>query len=132
MIDADGVSRVIFTFDEFELDIACGELRRGPAVVPLEPRAFALLSVLVEHHDRLVTREEIIDTAWDGRVVSEAAISTGVKTVRKALGDDGVRQQYIRTLRGRGFRFVGRVRIAPRPRRGGSGIAGRSGGPDVR
>ena len=93
---------MIFTFDEFELDIACGELRRDEKVVPLEPRAFALLSVLVEHHDRLVTREEIIDTAWDGRVVSDAAISTGIKSVRKALGDDGVLQKYIRTLRGRG------------------------------
>lgn len=112
MAHAELASHVIFTFDEFELDLACGELRRGAAIVPLEPRAFALLSVLVEHHDRLVTREELIDTAWDGRIVSDAAISTGVKSVRKALGDDGTRQKYVRTLHGRGFRFVGPVRLA--------------------
>ena len=112
---------MIFIFDDFELDMACGELRRGAAIVPLEPRAFALLCVLVEHHDRLVTREEIIDTAWDGRVVSDAAISTGVKSVRKALGDDGVHQKYVRTLRGRGFRFVGQVRL--KSTRGGEATA---------
>lgn len=103
---------MIFTFDEFELDIACAELRRGSDIVPVEPRAFALLSVLVEHHDRLVTREEIIDSAWDGRIVSDAAIATCVKAARKALGDDGTCQKYIRTVHGRGFRFVGQVRLA--------------------
>lgn len=104
--------RMIFTFDEFELDLACGELRRGGATVSIEPRAFALLSLLVEHHDRLVTREEMIDKAWDGRIVSDAAISTAVKSARKAMGDDGVQQKYIRTSHGRGFRFVRQVRMA--------------------
>lgn len=104
---------MIFKFDGFELDLARGELRRGPLEVPMEPRAFALLSLLVENHDRLVSREEILDTVWDRRVVTDGAISTAVKSVRKALGDDGVRQKYIRTLRGRGFRFTGHVRMAP-------------------
>jgi len=106
---------MIFTFDEYELDIRCAELRRGDVVLPLEPRAFALLSLLVEHHDRLVTRDEIIDKAWDGRIVSDAAIATAIKSVRKALGDDGAQQKYIRTLRGRGLRFVWPVRISPGP-----------------
>lgn len=106
---------MIFTFDNFKLDIACCELRRGEDTVPIEPRAFSLLSLLVEHGERLVTREEIIDTVWDGRIVSDAAISTAVKSARKALGDDGARQQYIRTVHGRGFRFVGHARIALAP-----------------
>jgi TolB-like protein len=105
---------MIFVFDQFELDMGCSELRLGQAEVPLEPRAFALLCLLVENHDRLVTHEEIIEKAWDGRIVSDSAISTGIKFVRRALGDDGVSQKYVRTIRGRGFRFVARVRILPR------------------
>jgi TolB-like protein/Flp pilus assembly protein TadD len=104
---------MIFEFDQFELDIRRNEFRRDQVRLPLEPRSFALLYLLVENHDRLVTREEIIEKAWDGRIVSDTAISTVIKTVRKALGDDGVSQRYIRTIRGRGFRFVARVRIRP-------------------
>lgn len=102
---------MIFEFVNFELDIRCSELRRDQAVLPLEPRAFSLLCLLVENHDRLVTKDEIIEKAWDGRVVSDTAISTAIKSVRKALGDDGARQEYVRTVRSRGFRFVTRVRI---------------------
>lgn len=104
---------MIFVFDQFELDLQRGELRHSNTEVPLEPRAFSLLCLLVENHDRLVTRDEIIEKAWDGRIVSDSAISTGIKSVRKALGDDGVSQKYVRTIRGRGLRFVARVRILP-------------------
>jgi len=104
---------MIFVFEEFELDLGCGELRRGQEETPLEPRAFSLLCLLVENHGHLVTRDEMLEKAWDGRIVSDTAISTAIKSVRKALGDDGVSQKYIRTVRGRGFRFVPRVRILP-------------------
>lgn len=102
-----------FVFDQFELDTRRGELRADGRQQPLEPRAFGLLCLLVENHDRLVSKDEIVEKAWDGRVVTDSAISTGIKSVRKALGDDGEAQKYVRTVRGRGFRFVASVKILP-------------------
>lgn len=83
-----------------------GLLLRSGKDVAIEPRAFDLLSLLVANQDRMVHKDEIVEKVWGGRIVSEAAISTVIKTTRKALGDDGVTQKYIRTLRGRGLRFV--------------------------
>ena len=100
-----------FAFEEFVLDTRKGELRRGEEEQPLEPRAFGLLCLLVENHDRLVSKDEILEKVWDGRVVTDSAVSTVIKTVRKALGDDGDAQKYVRTVRGRGFRFVAPIRI---------------------
>jgi len=101
-----------FLFEEFSLDIRRGDLRLGDEERPLEPRAFALLCLLVENHDRLVSKDEILEKVWDGRIVTESAVSTVVKALRKALGDDGEAQRFVRTVRGRGFRFVSPVRIA--------------------
>jgi DNA-binding winged helix-turn-helix (wHTH) protein len=99
-------------FDDFVLDTRRGDLRFGESEQPLEPRAFNVLSLLVENHDRLVSKEEILEKVWDGRIVTDSAVSTVVKAVRKVLGDDGDIQKYVRTVRGRGFRFVSKVRIA--------------------
>lgn len=96
-----------YHFDPFTLDTDRGLLLQADRDIPIEPRAFDLLSLLVENHDRMVSRDEIIAKIWDGRVVSDAALSTVIKTTRKVLGDDGHAQKYIRTLRGRGVRFVG-------------------------
>lgn len=98
-----------YCFDAHELDLARGELRSDGLVVPVEPRVFALLSLLVEQRDRLVTREELIEKVWDGRVVSDAALASCLKSARRALGDDGQSQRYLRTVHGRGVRFVGTV-----------------------
>jgi TolB-like protein len=100
-------------FDGFLLDTRRGDLRFGEHERPLEPRAFSLLSLLVENHDRLVSRDEILEKIWDGRIVTDSAVSTVLKAVRRALGDDGEAQKYIRTVRGRGFRFVAPVKILP-------------------
>jgi len=100
-------------FDDFVLDTRRGDLRAGGQEQALEPRAFGLLCLLVENHDRLVSKDEILEKVWDGRIVTDSAVSTVVKTVRKALGDDGDAQKYVRTVRGRGFRFVAPVRIRP-------------------
>lgn len=99
-----------YSFDAFTLDLGCGELRKGDIGVSVEPRAFALLSYLVEHRDRLITKDELVETLWDGRVVSDAAVSTVVKSARRAIDDDGTAQKYIRTLHGRRFRFVGEAK----------------------
>ena len=98
-------------FEDFLLDTRRGDLRLGDDERPLEPRAFSLLCLLVENHERLVSKDEILEKVWDGRIVTDSAVSTVVKAVRKALGDDGDAQRFVRTVRGRGFRFVAPVRI---------------------
>ncbi|MEZ5972912.1 MAG: winged helix-turn-helix domain-containing protein [Hyphomonadaceae bacterium] len=103
---------MIYAFDDFELDAQKVELRGNGAAIALEPQVFALLLLLVENQDRLVSRDEIIEKVWDSRIVSDSALSSRIKALRAALGDDGKAQRYIRTLHGRGFRFVGEARLA--------------------
>ena len=73
-MDADRPS--VSRFEDFELDPATAELRKGGDVVALEPQVFDLLALLVKHHDRVVTRDEIIAQVWSGRIVSDSAISS--------------------------------------------------------
>jgi TolB-like protein len=103
---------MIYRFGSFELDMATAELRRDGAACPVEPQVFALLALLVENRERLVSKDEIIEKVWDGRVVSDSAVASRVKTARKLLGDDGKAQRYIRTVHSRGFRFVADVKAA--------------------
>ena len=100
------LAAVIYRFGEFELDLARAELRAGGTPRPLEPQVFALLVHLVENRDRLVSRDELLEKVWDGRIVSDAAIASRIKSARQALGDDGTAQRYIRTAHRQGFRFV--------------------------
>jgi TolB-like protein len=117
---------MLYLFDDFELDAAKVELRAAGAAVPVEPQVFALLHLLVDNRDRLVSRDEIIEKVWDGRVVSDSALDSRIKSVRRALRDDGKAQRLVRTVHGRGFRFVGDVsvvaaverRVATEERRG--------------
>jgi DNA-binding winged helix-turn-helix (wHTH) protein len=102
---------MILDFAPFTLDTGRAELRNGDAVVALEPKVYALLRLLVENHDRVVSRDEMIAVVWGGRFISDAAVSTALKQVRRALGDDGAAQVFIRTLHGMGHRFVAPVRI---------------------
>jgi hypothetical protein len=84
----------------------------------LEPQAFDVLAYLVSHRDRVVPKEELMDGVWGGRFVSETAVTSRIKQVRRALGDDGHSQRMIRTQHGRGYRFVAPVearRYCPRP-----------------
>src|SRR5215469_12840128 len=104
---------MIHFFDDFELDTAKVELRKSGAAIAIEPQVFALLRVLVENRDRVVTKEEIVDLVWGGRIVSDSAISSRIKSARQALGDDGSAQQAIRTVHGVGFRFMRDVAAAP-------------------
>ena len=93
-----------FLFSEFELDEAPLELRRRGREVVLQLTPLRILSLLVAHSTRIVTKSEMLHFVWAGVSVSDAAISTGLKHLRRALGDDGRRQQIIQTLRGRGYR----------------------------
>jgi len=104
------LSAMLYRFDTFELDLDRGELRDADRPVAVEPQVFALLALLIENRDRLVSRDELIEKVWDGRVVSEAALSSRIKVARQALSDDGKTQRYIRTVHRRGFRFVADVK----------------------
>ncbi len=101
---------MIYAFDIFELDTGKAELRKGGAVVAVEPQVFQLLVFLAENADRLVSKEEIAKTIWAGRVVSDSAISSRIKSARQVLGDDGTAQKFIKTVHGRGLRFIERVK----------------------
>lgn len=100
---------MIFAINNCTIDTAAYEIRRDGKVVPVEPQVFDLLVLLLENSGRLVTKDEIIERIWNGRIVSEAAVSTRIKAVRQAIGDDGASQACIRTVRGRGFRVVTKV-----------------------
>jgi len=80
---------MMYRFGAFELDLAAVELRCAGEALSLEPQVFGLLALLVENRDRLVSKDEIVEKVWDGRVVSDAAIASRVKSARHALGDDG-------------------------------------------
>jgi DNA-binding winged helix-turn-helix (wHTH) protein len=98
-----------FRFGDFEIDIARQELRRAGRRVAIEPQVFDLLVHLVRNCDRIVTKDELIETIWQGRIVSEAALSSHISAARRAIGDSGQSQSLIRTQHKRGFRFVGAV-----------------------
>lgn len=101
---------MIFAFEEFQLDADRAVLLRDGEEQKIEPKAFALLQFLVENGDRLLSKDEIIDQVWDGRIVSEAAISSAIKAIRQVLDDDGVAQRFVRTVHGRGYRFAADVK----------------------
>ena len=98
-----------FRFADFEIDLARQELRRSGAAVSVEPQVFDLLVHLIRNRDRIVSKDELIKAIWQGRIISEAAFSSCISAVRRAIGDDGKTQTFIRTHHKRGFRFVGDV-----------------------
>lgn len=102
---------MILAFADVEIDLGKGEIRRGGTEVRAAPRVVALLHLLAENSDRIVTKDEIVEKIWDGRIISESAISTSIKEARQAIGDDGARQAYVRTMHGQGFRCVAEVRV---------------------
>ncbi|HEX5378633.1 MAG TPA: winged helix-turn-helix domain-containing protein [Phenylobacterium sp.] len=111
---------MIYRFGASSLDTLKCELRRGDIPIPLEPQVFALLRLLIEHRDRLVSRDEILDRIWGGRIVSDESLASRIKSARRAIGDSGGDQLQIRTLPKLGYRFVAEVEeicgTAPLPR----------------
>lgn len=102
-----------YAFGGHRLDVERRELRRGEALIGLEPQVFDLLVYLVEHRDRVVGKDDLLKAVWGGRIVSDAALATRINAVRRAIGDDGGKQHLIRTLPRKGFRFVAKVRETP-------------------
>ena len=115
---------MIFQFGVCELDVARAELRRGGKVQPVEPQVFELLVYLVKSRDRVLSRDELNDAIWAGRIVTDAALNSCIKAARDAIGDDGRTQLCIRTKYRKGYRFVAAVseiRTAPPASRAGTG-----------
>src|SRR5215203_2865983 len=104
-----GEQFVVFAFGDYRLDIERRELRRGGECVDLAPKVFDLLTFLVQHRDRVVTKDDLLQAVWGGRIVSESAITTRINAVRRAVGDDGATQRLVRTFTRKGVRFMGEV-----------------------
>lgn len=96
---------MILTFGEFQLDSDRFELRRNGQLRKVEPKVFDLVAHFAKNPGRVFSRDDLVASVWHGRVVSDATVSTCIKNARKAVGDSGVAQRYIKTVRGRGFRF---------------------------
>lgn len=97
---------MIFRFADLEVDLSTRELRSAGARLSIEPKVFDVLVLLIEKRDRVVSKDELIEQVWDGRFISDSAVSTAIKAVRQAINDDGRTQRFVRTVHGRGFRFV--------------------------
>src|SRR4029453_17488808 len=98
-----------FRFGDIVLDGTQRELRSGTTLVPIEPQVFDLLEFLIRNRDRVVSKDDLVASVWRGRVVSDSAIAARINAARRAVGDDGEQQRWIRTIAGKGFRFVGDV-----------------------
>ena len=99
-----------YKFENYTLDVERRELRCDGIIRSVEPQVFDLLHFLIKNRDRVVSREDIFQAVWRGRIVSEAVLGTRINAARIAIGDDGTQQRLIKTLPRNGFRFTGAVR----------------------
>ena len=104
-VDSSGSGNTV-RFGAYELDLDAHELRDDGARVPMEPQVFDVLAYLATRPGRMITKEELLDEIWGDRFVSPSALNSRIKSARAATGDDGKRQEVIRTVHGRGFMFV--------------------------
>jgi DNA-binding winged helix-turn-helix (wHTH) protein/tetratricopeptide (TPR) repeat protein len=104
---------VNFLFGQFELDARGYKLRREGDDVPLQPKVFDAIRYLVENHDRVVLKEELLEALWPGEHVNDTAVPWTISRARKALGQGPDAKYPIETVRGRGYRFSGQVMQAP-------------------
>lgn len=113
----------VYRFDRFTVEPHTGRLRRGDAVVPVEPRVFSILLFLVENRGRLVGKEEIFEEVWKDTLVTDSALTRALARLRKALDDDPREPRYVETVHSRGYRFLAGVEVLE---------AACAAGPDVR
>ena len=106
-----GGANMQLLFCDHTLDPDRRELRRGSEPIAVEPQVFDLLIHLIRNRDRVVSKDDLIASVWDGRIVSESTLTSRINAARKAIGDSGEEQKLIRTIARRGFRFVGEVRM---------------------
>ena len=104
-----------YLFEEYAFDTDRRELHRGADVVSVAPQVFDLLDYLIRNRERVVSKDDLINAIWNGRIVSDAALTTRLNVARSAIGDSGEEQRLIKTLPRKGFRFVGPVLEAQGP-----------------
>jgi DNA-binding winged helix-turn-helix (wHTH) protein/tetratricopeptide (TPR) repeat protein len=100
-----------YVFAEYELDTRLYELRHAGQPCKLEPQVFNVLLYLIEHRERVVTKDELLEQLWPNQFISEVTLNHRVMAARKAIGDSGRAQRCIKTVHGRGYRFIAEVRI---------------------
>jgi TolB-like protein len=100
---------VPFLFEDYCLDPDRRELKRGSELIAVGPKVFDLLLFLVQNRDQVVTRDDLLQAVWEGRIVSESTLTSHINAVRKAIGDTGKEQRLIRTVVRKGIRFVGKI-----------------------
>jgi TolB-like protein len=98
-----------FTFEDYVLDQERRELTQRGQVVAVGPQVFDLLLLFVNNPDRVVSKDELLQAVWSGRIVSESTITSHINAVRKAIGDTGEEQRLVRTVARKGYRFVGQI-----------------------
>ena len=98
-----------YLFDGYALDTERRELRRGSELIAMGPQVFDLLTYLVQNSERVVSKDNLLEAIWRGRLVSESTLTSHINLARKAIGDRGADQRLIRTIARKGFRFVGDV-----------------------
>ncbi len=98
-----------FNFEKCVLDTDRRELRRGESSVPVQPQVFDLLVYLIENRDQVVTKDDLLEAVWNGRIVSKSTLISRINAARRAIGDDGDQQRLIRTIARKGVRFIGEV-----------------------
>ena len=102
-----------FLFADHTLDTDRRELRRGGALIAVEPQVFDLLTYLVQNRERVVSKDDLFASVWAGRIVADSTLSSRINAARKAIGDNGEDQKLIRTIARKGIRFVGAVVCQP-------------------
>jgi DNA-binding winged helix-turn-helix (wHTH) protein len=115
---------VRIAFAECVFDLATRQLLRKGEEVPLPPKAFDLLALLIAERPRAISKQEIRDRLWPGTFVTESNLTSLMSDLRTALGDDARDPCFVRTVHGHGYAFCGVVegRAAPRPRKAGSAV----------
>ena len=99
-----------YLFGDFALDPDRRELNRHAEAVAIGPKVFDLLLFLVQNRERVVSKDDLLEAVWGGRIVSESTLTSHINAVRKAIGDNGSEQHLVRTVARKGFRFVGEVK----------------------
>jgi DNA-binding winged helix-turn-helix (wHTH) protein len=98
-----------YRFGDYQVHVERRELTRSGQPIAIEPQVFDLLVHIIHHRDRVLSKDDLIDGVWGGRVVSNATLASRINAVRKAVGDSGEAQDLIRTYPRKGIRFIGEV-----------------------
>src|SRR5262245_65648039 len=105
-------AEVQYLFGDYALDPDRRELTRQAEAVAIGPKVFDLLLHLIQNREHVVSKDDLLQAVWSGRIVSESTLTSHINAVRKAIGDSGEEQRLVRTITRKGFRFVGEIKEA--------------------